>query len=132
MHDGTFDPLESALQESGIPPRHVRRMIIELQDHLDDLRREAANRGCDPIEAHVHAMERIGDQRMLARRVLEHPELRTWHYRHPLIARIYYPVACVLLLPLTPAIARWSAAMMLSATITAAMMLAMQLSISPG
>lgn len=130
MRDRTFDELRQTLRESGIAPRYVKRMVLELQDHLDDLRREAVNRGCDPFEAHHGALRRIGDQQILARKFLERPELKTWDFRHPRIARIYYPVAYVLLLPLAPVIVRWGTALLLSATVTAAMLLAMQLSIS--
>lgn len=130
MPDRTFDELRQTLQESGIAPRYVKRMVLELHDHLDDLRREAVNRGSDPFEAQQSALQRIGDQQVLARKFLERPELKTWDYRHPRIAQLYYPVAYVMLLPFAPVILRWGTALLLSATITAAMLLAMQLSIS--
>jgi len=141
MRDRTFSELRHSLLASGIAPRHVRRMLIELHDHLDDLQQEAVQKGCDPFQAHQRALRAIGDQRLLARKILERPELKTWVYRYPRIARIYYPVAYVLLLPAAPVfagvarasmIARWGAALMLSATVTAAMFLAMQLSIALG
>lgn len=132
MHDRAFDELERTLRESGVAPRHVRRMVVELYDHLDDLRQAAIARGCDPMEAHTSALRRIGDQRVLVRKVLECPELKSWDHRHPRVALLYYPVAYVLLLPMTPVIVRWGTALMLSATITAAMLLAMQLSIALG
>ena len=132
MHDRAFEQLECTLREAGIAPRHISRMIVELQDHLDDLRRDAVACGCNPAEAQASALRRLGDQRVLAQKVLERPELKAWDRRHPRIALIYYPVAYVLMLPMTPAIFRWGAALLLSATVTAAMMLAMQLSISLG
>lgn len=141
MRDQTFRDLRHAMQTSGVAPRHIRRMVLELHDHLDDLQREAIADGCDPFQAHARAVEKIGDQNLLARKILEHSELKTWVYRYPRIARFYYPVAYVLLLPAAPVfagvarasmIARWGAALMLSATVTAAMFLAMQLSIALG
>ncbi|MEQ9562518.1 MAG: hypothetical protein RLN69_08365, partial [Woeseiaceae bacterium] len=66
-------------------------------------------------------------------------ELRSWIYRYPGLARIILPVAWIVLLPATPvfvgvahvtSILRWSACLLLSALVTAAMMLIMQLSLT--
>ena len=141
MRDQAFGELERRLHESGIVPWRVRRMILELHDHLDDLIQEALNNGCNPIQARVGALQKIGDENLLARKTLERSELKIWAYRYPRIARIFYPLAYILLLPFIPVfagvanasiIARWGLALMLSITITAAMLLAMQLSISLG
>ena len=141
MRDQTFAELRRSLLDSGVAPGHVKRMLMELHDHLDDLQQEAIEKGCDPFQAHDRALRQIGDQRLLARKIIERPELRSWAYRHPKVARIYYPIAYVLLLPAAPVfagvarpsmVARWSAALMLGATVTAAMFLVMQLSISLG
>ena len=132
MRDRTFAQLERALRDAGVASRHIRRMTTELHDHLDDLRAEAVARGCDPFEAHASAIKRLGDQCLLAQEVIARPEFRSWDLRHPRIARVCYPVAYALLLPVAPVIVRWGTAMMLSAAITATMLLAMQLSISSG
>jgi hypothetical protein len=77
----------------------------------------------------------------LARKIAGIPELRTWAYRYPRIARVYYPIACVLLLPAVPVfaglaqpmiLARWGMALLLGAIVTAAMFLGMQLAIALG
>lgn len=141
MADPTFDDLRKSLLESGIAPRHVRRLILELHDHCDDLRQEALSAGFDPAAATARAVRRLGDQQVLARKMAGIPQLRTWAYRYPRIARIYYPLACVLLLPVVPVfaglaqptiLARWGTALLLSATVTAAMFLGMQLAIALG
>jgi len=141
MGDQTFDDLRRSLLESGVAPRHVRRLILELRDHCDDLRHEALAAGCDPAAATARAMRRIGDQQVLAGKILGIAELRTWAYRYPRLARVCYPIAYVLLLPAAPVfagmarasiLARWGAALLLSATVTAAMFLGMQLSIALG
>ena len=141
MRDQTFDEMRRSLLESGVASRHVRRMLAELQDHLDDLRQEAIESGCDAVAADNMALRKIGDRQLLARKILERPELRTWAYRYPRIARMYYPLAYVLLLPTAPVftgvakaslVARWGAALLLGATVTAAMLLGMQLSIAFG
>lgn len=134
-----FDALRSALLESGVAPRHVRRIVSELDDHAEDLRAEAVAQGVSGDDAHGYAMRRIGDQRQIAARMLESADLRSWIYRYPRIARVYLPCAYALLLPAMPVFAgfanpgivlRWSAALMLSAGFTAGMLLMLQLAIA--
>jgi len=141
MADQTFDDLRRSLLESGVAPRHVRRLVLELHDHCDDLRREALSAGCDPAAATARAVRRLGDQQVLARKMVNIPELRTWAYRYPRLARVYYPIAYAMLLPAAPLfagmaqpslVARWGTALLLSATVTAAMFLGMQLAIALG
>ena len=141
MGDSTFGDLRRTLLDSGVAPRHVRRLILELHDHCDDLRNEALADGCDPLAATARAMRRMGDPQLLARKIIGMAELRTWAFRYPRIARVYYPIAYVLLLPAAPVfagmarasmLARWGTALLLSATVTTAMFLGMQLSIALG
>lgn len=133
-----FDELQSHLLERGIAPKHVRRIASELNDHLEDLRFEALENGLSVVEAESHAANRLGNQKLIAERILQHTEFKTWVYRYPRVARIYLPVAYALLLPATPVfvgirnpsmVVRWGAALMLSGAFTAAMFLFMQLSI---
>jgi hypothetical protein len=134
-----FSVLKNELLRAGVAPRHVRRIVSELEDHVDDLQHEARELGIYDSEALGFAMRRIGDQRQIARRMLASTDLRAWIYRYPRIARIYLPVAYALLLPAFPVFAglanpgivlRWGAALMLSAGITAGMMLVLQLAIA--
>jgi hypothetical protein len=138
MPDQSFQELRSHLLERGIAARQVRRITLELSDHLEDLQQEAMKNGLPANEARSVAMDRLGDQRVIAERILEHTEFKTWVYRYPRLARVYLPFACALLLPATPVIvgfrnpavvARWGAALMLSGAVTAALFLFMQLSI---
>ena len=138
MFEEQFHPLKSRLLESGVAPKHVRRIVTELNDHFDDLVDEALADGASETEAAETAAARIGEPSCIADRILETPELRTWIYRYPRVARIYLPVAYALLLPAAPVFAglanpgvvmRWGAALMLSAGVTAAMLLSMQLAI---
>jgi len=136
MPDNPFCALECELLEAGISPRQVRRIVMELEDHVEDLREEALAGGMSFNEATDFARRRIGHQAHIAERVLSTPELRPWIYRYPRFARLYLPLAYVLLLPAAPVFAnpgrvfRWSAALMLSAAVTATMMLCMQLAIA--
>lgn len=134
-----FDTLRSELLESGVAPRHVRRIVSELDDHAEDLRAEAVAQGMSAAEASELAMQRIGDQQHIAERILECTDLRTWIYRYPRVARVYLPCAYALLLPALPVFAgiahpgivlRWSAALMLGAGVTAGMLLILQLAIA--
>lgn len=135
----TFDKLRSALLESGVAPRHIRRIVAELDDHADDLRAEAEAQGMPADDAAAYAMSRIGDQALIAARMLESADIRCWIYRYPRLARIYLPFAYALLLPASPFFAgianpgivlRWGVALMLSAGVTAGIMLALQLAIA--
>ena len=138
MGNETFRLLKSRLLESGVSPRHVRRIVIELEDHHADLVDEFLAAGADSADAIARASARIGDPSDIADRMLEAPELRTWIYRYPRLARVYLPVAYALLLPAAPVFAgianpgvvmRWGMALMLAAGVTAAMLLSMQLAI---
>lgn len=131
--------LRSELLESGVAPRHVRRIVAELDDHAEDLRAEAYARGMSNTDAADFATRRIGDQLQIAERILECADLRCWIYRYPRVARVYLPIAYALLLPASPVFAgfanpgivlRWGAALMLSAGVTAGIMLVLQLAIA--
>lgn len=138
MHKHSFKELQSHLLESGIAARHVRRITAELSDHLEDLRLEALESRLTADEADAYALEQLGDQKVIAQRILQHTELMTWIYRYPRVACVYLPIAYALLLPASPVFAgmanpaivvRWGAALMLGGAITAAMFLGMQLAI---
>jgi len=138
MHNRSFREFRSHLLAQGIAPNQVRRITSELSDHLEDLRIEALDSGLSPDDALAHALKRLGNQELIAERILEHAEFKTWVYRYPRVARIYLPLAYALLLPATPIfigirnpalVARWGAALMLSGAVTATMFLFMQLSI---
>lgn len=138
MHEHSFKELRSHLLERGIAPKQVRRITLELSDHLDDLLVEAMANGLPADEAKTYALDKLGDQQVIASRILEHTEFKTWVYRYPRVARLYLPFAYALLLPAMPVIVgfrnpavvvRWGAALMLSGAVTAALFLFMQLSI---
>lgn len=138
MREAEFGMLRRYLLRSGVARSHVERIAAELDDHLDDLRHEAIEAGFSPEKARREALNRLGSQRELAQRILEFKELRTWEYRYPRIARVYFPLAYAILLPTRPLfsglanpfmVVRWGAALMLSGFVTAGMLLCMQLAI---
>ncbi|RLA22102.1 MAG: hypothetical protein DRQ63_13090 [Gammaproteobacteria bacterium] len=139
MPEQTFEELRRYLLKSGITPRHVKRTIAELNDHFDDLQLEGKSEGLSTLDAHAFAESRIGEHKLIAQNMLAKTELKTWIYRYPRVARLYLPVAYLLLLPAAPvfagaehasAVARWGTSLMVSAAVTAAMLLLMQIAIT--
>lgn len=78
-----FELLDERLLRAGVAPRHVRRYLRELSDHLDDLTAEEEILGCSPLEARSLAVSRLGDVDTLARAMISRPELRSWAFRAP-------------------------------------------------
>ena len=139
MPSPDFDKLRVRLLRSGVAPRYVVRAISELRDHIEDIESEAVELGLPQEAARAHASERIGAIESIAKQYLNKPELKRWVYRHPRTARVVLPIAYVMILPVIPIIAgienaqfiaRWCACMLLSAIVTATMLLVMHLSIA--
>ena len=135
MPEHPLDELKAELIASGMPPRSVQRMIRELVEHIEDVEAEALAAGMPAEEAALHALERIGTPGLIAERAGRLPNLRGWMYRYPRLARVYCPLAYLLLLPAAPLFAgfaypgivlRWLVALTLSAGVTAGMMLLLQ------
>lgn len=78
-----FRELRERLLEAGIAPRHVRRYLTELEEHLADLRAEEKGAGRSGAEAEAAALVRLGKVQDLARTMIERPELRSWTARAP-------------------------------------------------
>lgn len=123
-----FRSLRNELLRSGVAPRHVRRTVLELSDHFDDL--------VDAGASEQQAMKELGELNEIRQAVLARPELRSWAYRFPHIALFIYPLTCLVLLPVVPVFAgvahasylgRWTASIVLSGLVTAAMFLVLQL-----
>jgi len=139
MPEYPLEELRTALIASGMPPRTVSRMIRELADHVDEVEAEALAAGMPPAQAAAYAFERIGSARVIAEHAGYYPALRGWMHRYPRLARVYCPLAYVLLLPAAPIFAgfaypgvvlRWLAAFALSAGVTAGMLLFLQIVIA--
>jgi hypothetical protein len=82
-----FDGLREQLLAAGVAPRHVRRYLAELDDHLADLRDEAP---CN--EADAWAWARLGSTEALAGAMIAREELRGWDVRAPWAAYLLAPV----------------------------------------
>ena len=140
MPEPDFKQFRSELLQAGISPRHVRRTITELEDHLDDLVDAQLASGCDAATAQRRAGREMGSLTDVAIAMRACPELQSWAYRYPRLAVVVYPLTCLALLPAIPVIAgvahapqlaRWSACLFMGALVTASIFLILQLAIVP-
>jgi hypothetical protein len=101
-----FDELRERLLLAGVAPRHVRRYLGELADHLADLRAEGERSGRGPAEAEAAALSRLGRADELSAAMTGNRRLRSWSARAPwavfglgapLLLAAVYMVACLIL-----------------------------------
>ncbi|HUA96742.1 MAG TPA: permease prefix domain 1-containing protein [Terracidiphilus sp.] len=78
-----FRELSERLLRAGVAPRHVRRYLAELSDHLSDLTAEEQRAGRTRADAEAAALARLGDTDRLAAAMLGKPQLRAWSARAP-------------------------------------------------
>src|SRR5438093_11803096 len=101
-----FHELRERLLRAGVTPRHVRRYLTELADHLADLRAEEERAGRSRADAESAALVRLGGMDDLAKAMIEQRQFQSWCVRAPwamfglaplcLLAGAYF-VACVYL-----------------------------------
>jgi hypothetical protein len=63
----SFHELRERLLRAGVAPRHVRRYLTELADHLADLRAEEARAGRNGADAESAALARLGSMEDLSK-----------------------------------------------------------------
>lgn len=78
-----FLELRERLLCAGVTPRHVRRYLAELADHLADLRAEEIRAGRSHEDAESTALFRLGRMDDLAQAMIEQPQFRSWCARAP-------------------------------------------------
>ena len=78
-----FHELRERLLRAGIAPRHVRRYLTELSDHLADLRAEEERAGRSRADAESAALGRLGGMDTLAKAMIEQRQFRSWSVRAP-------------------------------------------------
>ncbi len=78
-----FEAVAETLLKGGIAPRHVRRYVRELDDHLRDLTAQQHEAGYNGDDAGARARARLGDDRELAQAMLAQPGFRSWPARLP-------------------------------------------------
>lgn len=132
MHEQAFSTLRRTLEAGGIALRHVRRLMVELNEHREDLERNAIAAGMTPPEARAEALRTLGSETALAEAVLAHPELKTWASRWPRTARTLAGISALPAIPVeccaghSAVIARWSASCGLALLMTASLLLSLQ------
>ena len=90
-----FDDLRERLLRAGIAPRHVRRYLAELEDHLDDLIRDQRDAGYDTENAAIRARAWLGDDDDLAVAMLARPALYSLPARAPWLVFGLFPLAAL-------------------------------------
>jgi hypothetical protein len=78
-----FDALQEELLRAGVAPRHVRRYLCQLSDHLADLTQQQLAAGNDPEDAAIRAHTILGDDAELAAAMKAEPRLRSLSARAP-------------------------------------------------
>jgi len=78
-----FDELRERLLREGVAPRHVRRYINELTDHLSDLRTEEERSGRTRADSESAALARLGEIDELAKAMICKRQLQSWSARAP-------------------------------------------------
>jgi hypothetical protein len=78
-----FDELRERLLRAGAAPRHVRRYLNELADHLADLRAEEERAGRSSADAESAALIRLGGMDDLAKSMIEQRQFQSWSARAP-------------------------------------------------
>jgi len=78
-----FNELRERLLRAGVPPRHVRRYLTELADHLADLRAEEEHAGRSGADAESAALVRLGGMDDLFKAMIAKREFQSWCVRAP-------------------------------------------------
>ncbi len=141
VREPDFTTLAARLIDTGISPRHAHRTVNEVRDHFDDLVDAAVDSGADSRRARRQAAKQFGSLDDFVADMASRRELKTWAFRHPRIAVIVYPLACLAVLPAAPvmvgiahapAVLRWGTSLLAAGFVTATIFLVLQLSILLG
>ena len=92
-----FDNLAEILLKGGVAPRHVRRYVAELREHLEDLTEQQRHAGHDQEDAALRARALLGDDDELATAMLEQKQFRSFIARAPWAVFIPLPPIIALL-----------------------------------
>jgi hypothetical protein len=87
--------LRDRLLRADIAPRHIRRYLTELNDHLTDLRAEENSANRSTSETESAALTRLGSIDTLADAMTRQPHLRSFAARAPWAAFALAPLAAL-------------------------------------
>jgi hypothetical protein len=92
MADPRFDELREALLEAGVAERKVRRAVMEIESHFQQLIEEECERGTSANDARIKAHVLLGTNEVLVLRYAARPELCTWARRWPAVWFMLLPL----------------------------------------
>ena len=98
MVDQRFNELREALLRAGVASRNVRRAVLEIESHFQQLIDEERGRGNSDRDARIEAHRRLGTNQLLVQRYAALPELRAWSRRWPGICFVLLPLITYLLI----------------------------------
>jgi hypothetical protein len=78
-----FHELRERLLQAGVAPRHVRRYLTELTEHLADLTAEERRAGRSRADAESAALIRLGGMDDLSKAMTEQRHFQSWCVRAP-------------------------------------------------
>jgi len=78
-----FRDLREQLLHAGVAPRHVRRYLSELADHLADLRAEENRPGRSAADVESAALARLGSTDDLTEAMIKQRQFQSWCARAP-------------------------------------------------
>jgi hypothetical protein len=87
-----FLELRERLLRAGVAPRHVRRYMNELSDHLADLTADEESAGLSRIDAESAALLRLGGIDDLAKAMTDQRQFQAWSARTPWVTFGLAPV----------------------------------------
>jgi len=88
--------LHAELVKLGCPAPAARRMVREMADHREDLKKAAVDSGLSAVEAEQQAESRLGEPVVLAQQLTQSWRQSAWYGRHPMVA---FGLAPLLLAP---------------------------------
>lgn len=97
-----FEALEDRLLRGGIAPRHVRRYLRELSEHLADLTEAERQAGFGEAEAAARARAALGTDQELADAMLKQRDFRSFSARFPWAVFLLAPPVATLVALLLP------------------------------
>jgi hypothetical protein len=92
MVEERFNELREALLQTGVAKHNVRRAMLEIESHFQQLIDEECGRGARYHDARIEAHRRLGTNEVLVQRYAARPELLAWSRRWPAVCFMLLPV----------------------------------------
>jgi hypothetical protein len=92
MVEQRFNELREALFRSGVASHNVRRAVLEIESHFQQLKDEERRRGAGDADAGIEAHRRLGTNQVLVQHYAERPELLAWSKRWPAMWFVLLPL----------------------------------------